>query len=60
MEDKNVFTSDMSINSTDTNFDIRNYMNYDIIKKVLINNPTELALFEIVCIIINNKLNDLK
>ena len=29
-------------------------------KKVLINNPTELALFEIVCIIINNKLNDLK
>ena len=59
MEDKNVFTSDMSINSTDTNIDIRNYMNYDIIKKVLINNPTELALFEIVCIIINNKLNNL-
>ena len=59
MEDKNVFTSDMSINSIDTNIDIRNYMNYDIIKKVLINNPTELALFEIVCIIINNKLNNL-
>ena len=56
MEDKHVFTSDMSINSMDTNIDIRNYMNYDIIKKVLINNPTELALFEIVCIIINNKL----
>ena len=60
MGDKHVFTSDTSINSMDTNIDIRNYMNYDIIKKVLINNPTELALFEIVCIIINNKLNDLK
>ena len=60
MEDKHVFISDMSINSMDTKIDIRNYMNYDIIKKVLINNPTELALFEIVCIIINNKLNDLE
>ena len=60
MGDKHVFTSVMSINSMDTNIDIRSYMKYDIIKKVLINNPTELALFEIVCIIINNKLNDLK
>ncbi len=37
--------------------DIRNYMDYLKIKKVLINNPTELVLFEIVCILINNKLN---
>jgi hypothetical protein len=39
------------------NFDIRNYMDYIKIKKLLINDPTELALFEIVCILINNKIN---
>ncbi len=37
-------------------FDIRNFMNYIEIKKLLINHPTELALFEIVCILINNKI----
>ena len=36
---------------------IRNYMDYLKIKKILIHNPTELVLFEIVCILINNKLN---
>ena len=37
--------------------DIRNYMDYLKIKKILIHSPTELVLFEIVCILINNKLN---
>ena len=41
----------------DNEIDIRKYMNYSEIKKKLINNPTELCLFEIVCILINNKLN---
>ena len=33
-------------------------MNYDIIKKILIKHPTECALFEFVCILINNCIND--
>jgi hypothetical protein len=37
-------------------FDIRNYMNYDIIRKLLVENPTELALLEITCIMINNNI----
>lgn len=44
-----------SINS-DEPFDIRNYMNYDIIQKLLVQNPTELALLEITCIMINNNI----
>lgn len=44
-------------NDNDNEIDIRKYMNYSEIKKKLINNPTELFLFEIVCILINNKLN---
>ena len=38
------------------NFDIRNFMNYIEIKNILINDPTELALFELICILINNKI----
>ena len=45
-------------NSIHEKFDIRDYMNYDIIKKILIKHPTECALFEIVCILINNCIND--
>jgi len=40
--------------SSEEPFDIRNYMNYDIIRKLLVENPTELALLEIACIMINN------
>ena len=42
----------------DLDFDIRNLMNYDLIKKSLINNPTELCLFEVTCILINNNLKN--
>ena len=37
--------------------DIRNFMEYDQLCKLLINNPTEMALLEIVCILINNNIN---
>ena len=37
-------------------FDIRNYMNFDTIRTLLIQNPTELALLEITCIMINNNI----
>ena len=49
---------DSSLTNSDTNenFDIRNYMNYDLIRKVLLKFPTELALFEITCILINNNI----
>ena len=39
-------------------FDIRKFMDYDTIKKVLITKPTELCLFEITCILINNAMKD--
>jgi len=42
--------------SSEEPFDIRNYMNYDIIRKLLVENPTELALLEITCIMINNNI----
>jgi hypothetical protein len=42
--------------SSEEPFDIRNYMNYDIIRKLLVENPTELALLEIACIMINNNI----
>jgi|AP41_2_1055478.scaffolds.fasta_scaffold1892051_1 hypothetical protein len=38
-------------------FDIRKYMNYDQICKLMINNPLEMALFEIVCMLINKNIN---
>ena len=33
-------------------------MDYDTIKKMLITKPTELCLFEITCILINNAMKD--
>jgi hypothetical protein len=38
------------------NIDIRDYMNYQEIKKLLINNPIEMSLLEVTCILINNNL----
>jgi|TARA_B110000967_G_C18810065_1_gene523093 hypothetical protein len=49
-------SSILSNMSSEEPFDIRNYMNYDIIRKLLVENPTELALLEIACIMINNNI----
>jgi len=35
-------------------------MNYDMIQRMLVSNPTELSLFEITCILINTKINQKK
>ena len=52
-------TSVVSIEDT-SKFDIRNYMNYDLICRMLIQHPTEASLFAITCILINEKINDKK
>ena len=44
--------SSLLTNIRDKEFDIRKYMKYDIICQLLIQNPTELALLEITCIIL--------
>jgi len=41
-------------------FDIKIFMNYSKIMSELINHPTEMSLFEITCILINNKINEKK
>ena len=48
--------SSLLTNIRDKEFDIREYMKYDIIRQLLIQNPTELALLEITCIMINNNI----
>ena len=48
--------SSLLTNIRDKEFDIRKYMKYDIICQLLIQNPTELALLEITCIMINNNI----
>lgn len=57
-----LYDSSISIDSHEdpNEFDIRNYMNYDMIKRMLISHPTELSLFEITCILVNTKINDKK
>jgi len=69
MEDKetkkpeqNFFDSTTSVDSVEdiSKFDIRNYMNYDLICRMLIQHPTEASLFAITCILINEKINDKK
>ena len=49
-------------NPDNAEFDIRNLMNYDLIRRALLPHPTELCLFEVTCILINNNLinNNLK
>ena len=44
--------------SDNAEFDIRNLMNYDLIRRSLAKHPTELCLFEVTCILINNNLKD--
>jgi len=41
-------------------FNIKDLMNYQLIVQSLINYPTELSLFEVTCILINNKINEKK
>jgi hypothetical protein len=52
-------TENENIQETDNkliDYDIRKYMEYERIRRSLIDYPTELALFEISCILINNKI----
>ena len=60
--EKNFFDSTTSVDSVEdtSKFDIRNYMNYDLICRMLIQHPTEASLFAITCILINEKINDKK
>ena len=60
--EKNFFDSTTSVDSVEdsTKFDIRNYMNYDLICRMLIQHPTEASLFAVTCILINEKVNDKK
>ena len=57
-----IYDSTTSIESTEDpmKFDIRNYMNYDLICRMLINHPTEASLFAVTCILINEKVNEKK
>ena len=60
MDKKSIFISDtqsiLTNSDSDEPFDIRSYMNYDIIQQLLLKNPTEMALLEITCIMINNNI----
>ena len=51
-------TTSIESNEESSPFDIRNFMNYDMIKRMLVGHPTELSLFEITCILINTKINE--
>ena len=42
------------------NIDIREYMDYKKIQELLINDPIEMSLLEIIFILINNNLNEKK
>jgi len=53
-------TTSIESNEESSSFDIRNFMNYDMIQRMLVSNPTELSLFEITCILINTKINQKK
>ncbi len=59
---QNFFDSTTSVDSVEdtTKFDIRNYMNYDLICRMLIQHPTEASLFAVTCILINEKINEKK
>jgi len=59
-KDKNKNIIDSSLTNSDSNaeFDIRNLMNYDLIRRALLQHPTELCLFEVTCILINNNLKN--
>jgi hypothetical protein len=54
MESENIKSEKVPI----IDFDIREYMDYQRIRSMLIHYPTELSLFEISCILINNKIKE--
>jgi hypothetical protein len=56
--DKNIIDSSLTNSDNNAEFDIRNLMNYDLIKRSLIRHPTELSLLEITCILINKTLRN--
>jgi len=56
--DKNIIDSSLTNSDNNAEFDIRNLMNYDLIKRSLIRYPTELSLLEITCILINKTLRN--
>lgn len=51
---------DKTLDEYKSKFDIREYMNYQEIRKILINNPIELSLLEVTCILINNNMDEKK
>lgn len=52
-------TSSLLSSQNDEPFDIRNLMNYDIIRKILTEHPLQGSLFEVTCILINDHINNL-
>ena len=60
MDNKNIIDSSLTNSDSNAQFDIRNLMNYDLIRRSLAKHPTELCLFEVTCILINNNLKDKK
>jgi len=55
---KNIIDSSLTNSDSNAEFDIRNFMNYDLIRRALLPHPTELCLFEVTCILINNNLKN--
>lgn len=51
---------DKTLDEYKSKLDIREYMNYPEIRKLLINNPIEMSLLEVTCILINNTVNEKK
>ena len=51
---------DKTLDEYKSNFDIREYMNYQEIRKILLTSPIELSLLEVTCILINNNINEKK
>ena len=44
--------------SEEEEFDIRKFMNYDLLKRLLLSYPTESSLLDISCILINNRIRE--
>ena len=51
---------DETLDEYKSDFDIREYMNYQEIRKILLTSPIELSLLEVTCILINNNINEKK
>ena len=51
---------DKTLDEYKSKFDIREYMNYHEIRKILLTSPIELSLLEVTCILINNHINEKK